>query len=182
MVYRPQTALVILLAIGLGACTPALEYPPPAQKIMPKGKDPLAGSNLAVVSEPSINTAIVSDVLGGDPGAMWRWTNQHPRIRVWIQPGVRVSFYAKFTVANDVLKKVGPQTVRMIVNDHVLDAKTYATEGEKIYTKPVPAEVLAGLSEIVVGMDVDPILIAESDKMKLGILLEAIGLTPVGRK
>ena len=182
MVYRPQTALLILLAMGLGACTPVLEYPPPAQKVMPTGEEPLAGTGMIVISEMRANTGVVSDVLGADPGNMWRWTNQHPRLRVWVHPSEALNFYVKFTIAGDVLKKVGPQTVRMIVNGQVLDTRTIGTEGEQIFTKRVPPEMLGTNNEVVAGLDIDPVLIASQDGMKLGVLLQEIGLKPAASR
>jgi hypothetical protein len=182
MVYRPQTLFLIAALAGLGGCTPALEYPPPTQKVMPTGEEPPGGTNTVVISDRNVNMAVVRDVLGGDPGSPWRWTNQHPRLRVWIQPGDRVNFYVRFTIAGDVVKKVGPQTIRMMVDEQVLDTKTFGTEGEQEYQKPVPPAMLGDRREIIVGMDIDPVFIAPADGMKLGVLLQEIGLKLAARR
>lgn len=180
MVHRPQTTVLALWVLALTACTPALEYPPPAQKVMPKGPDPLPGASLVHVGDALTDAAIVREVLGGEPGSSWRWTNQHPRLKIWFHPEQSSTFYLRFTVAGVVLKETGPLTIRMIVNDQVLDTRTFDKEREYEYSKPVPAAMLGSNDSAVVGFDIDPIYVSERDGMKLGVLLQDIGLKQAG--
>jgi hypothetical protein len=180
MVHRAQTLLLIALALGLAGCTPALEYPPPAQKAMPAGPEPLLGPTIARMSDLSVDAAIVKDVLKADPGATWRWTNQNPRVKVWFHPGEPQSFQLRFTLAGVVLKKIGALTIRMVVNGRTLDSQRFDREQEYEYSKPVPKAMLGVEDSAIVGLDIYPIYVSAGDGMKLGVLLEEIGLKPAG--
>ena len=147
---------------------------------MPSGPEPLLGPTLARMSDLSVDAAIVKDVLKADPGSAWRWTNQNPRVKVWFQPGEPQSFYLRFTLAGVILKKAGPLTIRMIVNDKPLDVLRFDKEQEYEYSRPVPASMLGAEDSAVVGLDIDPIYVSPGDAMKLGVLLEEIGLKPAG--
>lgn len=173
-----RTPLALLLA-SLAACTPHLEYPPPVQRVMPTGADPLPGANLLDLSDPSAQAGVLKDVLGVQAGATWRWTNQNPRFKVWLDPSQRWEFVCRFTVPGVVLKSVGPVTVRFIVNDKILDTRKYSRDEEYNVAKLVPAEIVGGAETAVVGLDIDPVYVAQADGMKLGVLLSQIGLAPL---
>jgi hypothetical protein len=180
MVHRPQTFLLIAVALGLVGCTPTLEFPPPAQKAMPAGPEPLLGPAIARMSDLSVDAAIVKDVLKADPGSAWRWTNQNPRLKVWFHTGERQNFHLRFTLAGVVLKKIGPVTIRMIVNGQALDSRRFDKEQEYEYSKPVPPAMLGAEDSAIVGLDIDPVYVSAGDGMKLGVLLQEIGLKPAG--
>jgi hypothetical protein len=182
MVHRPQKSVLALLVLALTACTPALEYPPPTQKTMPKGADPLPGPSLVHIGGPMVDSAIVRDVLGAEQSASWRWTNQHPRLKIWFHPGQPSLFYLRFTLAGVVLKQTGPVTLRMIVNDQVLDTRTFDKEREYVYSKPLPPGIAGSGDSAVVGLDIDPVYISERDGAKLGVLLQDIGFKQAGEQ
>ncbi len=148
--------------------------------MMPLGPDPLAGVSLVHVGDPKADAAIVSDVLGGEQGSSWRWTNQHPRFKVWFHAGKPAVFYLRFTLAGVILKQTGPLTIRMVVNDQVLETKIFDKEREFEYSKAVPAALLGSGDNAVVGLDIDPIYVSERDGMKLGVLLQDIGFKQAG--
>ena len=160
MVHRSQTLLLIPLALGLAGCGSTLEYPPPAQKVMPTGPEPLLGPNIARMSDLSVDAAVVKDVLKADPGSAWRWTNQHPRLKAWFHPGDPQNFYLRFTLAGVILKKIGPLTIRMIVNDHAFDARRFDKEQEYEYSKLVPAALLGPEDSAIVGFDRSDLCVA----------------------
>ena len=72
MVHCSQDQLIrpclFLLALVLAACTPALEYPTPPQKVMPPGPDPLPSGTLLDMGDGSGDAGILRDVLGAQAG------------------------------------------------------------------------------------------------------------------
>jgi hypothetical protein len=172
---RLRAGYPIIAALLVCACSPNFEVAPPPQKVMPRGNDPGYDSLLAEMSDGSADSYVVSDMLGRADGAEWRWTNQHPRFRMSPEPDMRWRFYATFTVPGVVLRRVGPVTVRFVLNDHVLATRTYKKDGGYKFEQLVPEGILAAKSPAVLGLDIDPVYIAEADGAKLGILLRAIG-------
>ncbi len=142
---------------------------------MPQGADPSVAIPLARISDPGVDAVIAGDVLPDRPGSPWRWTNQHPRVKLSLDSVDNQEFYARFTVAGAVLKEVGPVTVHMIVNDREIGVKRFDREGLVEYRHPVPASLLGDGNSVIAGLDIDPVLVSKRDGVKLGVLLEAIG-------
>lgn len=178
---RPAAALALALLCLLSttACTQDLEYPPPVQRVMPPGPEPLPASSLINMGDGTAGTGILKDVLGPQAGVNWRWTNQHPRFRVWFDPARRWEFVARFTVPGVVLKAVGPLTLRMTVNDRELDVRKLDHDQDYSYSKLVPPELLGSDDSAILGIDIDPIYVSKGDGMKLGVLIQEIGLAPL---
>ncbi len=149
---------------------------------MPSGPEPLPAASMLSMDGPSAQGAIIQDVLGPQAGVSWRWTNQHPRFRVWLDPRQKWDFVVRFTLPDAVLKAVGPVTLRMMVNDQQLDSRKYDHDREYAYSKSIPPEMLGSKDSAIIGIDIDPVYVAPADGMKLGILLEEIGLTPTPAK
>ena len=170
---------VIALATLSASCTRDLSFPPPPQKTMPGGTDPTSFVRMLEVKDPVFQRRVVADVLGVAPGSEWTWTNARPRFKmaVELEPW---DCKARFTVAKVVLDKVGPVTVSLIVNDHVLAQHTYKKDGVQELRAPVPLDVLKAADPPVIGLDIDPVYIAEMDGVKLGVLLESIGFKKAG--
>lgn len=183
MVHRAQTGFLILaLALMPAACTPSLEYPPPAQRRMPAGPEPAPFGSSVRMDEPTADTNIVQDVLGAEQGASWRWTNQHPRFRIWTTRVEGQTLYVKFTLPGVVLKETGPITIGFLVNDHVLATKSFGIEQRYQYSVPVPPAILKANEPAVVGLDLDRVYVSKTDGMKLGVLIEEIGFQAAGAK
>ena len=145
---------------------------------MPPGPEPLPAANLLEMGDPSAQSGILGDVLGPQSGVTWRWTNQHPRFRVWFDPTRRWDFVARFTVPGAVLNAVGPLTLRFLVNGRELEVRKFDKDQDYAVSKPVPAEILAGAETATLGFDVDPVLVSKGDGVKLGVLIQEIGLAP----
>ena len=139
----------------------------------------MTGVQTCALPISSAQAGILKDVLGAQVGVTWRWTNQNPRFKVWLDPSQRWEFVCRFTVPGVALKSVGPVTLRFIVNDKILDTRQYSRDEEYNVAKPVPAEMMGGGDTAVVGLDIDPVYVAQADGMKLGVLLSQIGLAPL---
>lgn len=171
--YR-RLACAVVLSLYTVACTPQIEYAPGTQKKMPEGVD-LAVPMLHM-SDPMVRSHTVQDVLVGEAGSQWFWTNQHPRFQLaWDEPETGWDFEAEFTVADVVLKQVGPVTVTFLLNDQPIGKERYPKDGTYKFHAPVKPEILRGHDKQAFGMDVDPVYIAPGDGAKLGLLLQSIG-------
>ena len=145
---------------------------------MPSGPEPLPAASMLNMGEPSAQSGILQDVLGPQAGVTWRWTNQHPRFRVWLDPHQKWDFVVRFTLPDAVLKAVGPVTLRMVVNDRQFDTRQYDHDQAYAYSKSIPPEMLGSKDSAIIGLDIDPVYVSPADGMKLGVLLEEIGLAP----
>lgn len=173
-----RLACLVVPALFTIACTPQLEYAPPAQKKMPEGVD--VEVPMLAMSDPAIRSHAVQDVLVGDAGSLWFWTNAHPRFQLdWSQGDSGWTFASEFTVADVVLKQVGAVTVTFILNNAVIGRERYAKDGTYKFEAPVKAEQLRGRDKLIFGMDVDPVYTAPGDGAKLGLLLQSIGFRKV---
>jgi hypothetical protein len=176
-----RRALIAVAAAAISAgCNRGISFAPPPQKKMPEGSDP----KLAVMllnAQDSFRNRAVADMLTADRGSNWVWTNQNPRFRIFVERDVW-ECVARFTVAKVVIDKVGPVTVSLVVNGRALATRTYAKDGEYELRAEVPQDVLKANAPDVFGLDINPVYIAETDGVKLGVLLEEIGFERAGKR
>jgi hypothetical protein len=137
-------------------------------------------SRLLRMNDPNLERRILADVGGGDPSSSWRWTHQHPRLKMSVEPEAWL-YHVGFTVPAVVLERVGPVTITFIVNDRVLARHRYTKDSHYELDIPVSDDILRLADPVVFGFDVDPVLIAEDDGEKLGVLLETIGFRKAPR-
>ena len=128
------------------------------------------------MSDPLIRQNAVQDVLVGDAGSLWFWTNQHPRFQLpWEESDTGWEFATSFTVPDVVLKQTGPVTVVFLLNDQKLGSERYSKDGNYEFRATVKPEWIRGRDKQVFGLDIDPVYIAPGDGAKLGVLLQSIG-------
>ncbi len=178
MVRRPQ-ALVFLTAF-LSACAPAPEFPPPPQKQMPVGDEPLPSATFIRMSGPAADAGIVQEIVQQQSASAWRWTNQHPRVKVWVHGAEGWNLHVKFTLPGVTLKQTGPITIRFGVNDHILATQVFGKEQQYEFVKAVPPEMLNPEQPNFIALDLDRVYVSPNDGVKLGILLQEIGLKRAG--
>jgi hypothetical protein len=172
-----------LAAIGacalLGSCTPVIEFAPPAQKQAPQGHEhvtPIVRNQL-LMEDSDANGFIDQDVEPASPGYVLRWTNAHPRFRLWPDGTAGREIRLRFQLLPETVSVTGPVTVSITVNSRKVAAPVFSVPGWCDYSHPVPDELLAGSRPALVGLDVSPVFTQKADGSKLGIYLYAIGLT-----
>ncbi len=147
---------------------------------MPAGEE-APPSRIINMPESGADIYIVADVLRGAPDAAWRWTNQHPRLQLKLDPAEGWILKAKFITPKVVLDRTGPLTVTFVVNGATVGTETYAADKANEFQVLVPPDVLKRQSPVVFGMDIDKAYLAE-DGVKLCLLLEEIGFEEVVAK
>lgn len=152
-------------------------YAPPAQR-KPPDPDVLIRSKLIVdMAEPSVERAIVKDILGREKGVPWRWTAQHPTVSIRLKSAANLKYFIDFALADAIFKETGPVSITYFVNDQVLDKVTYNTPGRKTFEKLIPAGMLRPMSENRLAAEIDKPKLNE-DGSRLGFILVQIGLRP----
>jgi hypothetical protein len=149
---------------------------------MPAGADPLPSATFIIMKNDNADMGIVQEILHEQPGSAWRWTNQHPRVKVWVNSVAGWSLYIKFTLPAVILKKTGPISIRFSINDHLLETRTFEKEQQYEFVKAVPEAILKPADPNFIALDLDRVYVSPKDGVKLGILLQEIGLTRAGDK
>jgi hypothetical protein len=130
---------------------------------------------MLMMSDGDVESRIVRDISGG-AGTPWRWTGQHPTVRLPGGAATDLKYVIDFTIADATFKETGPVTVAFYVNDHVLDRVRYAASGPQHFEKDVPRDWIVEGEETKIGAEIDKTYLAKDDNQRLGFILTSIGL------
>ena len=168
---------VVSIGLVLIGCAKAPESAPPEQRAAGQA----GAAAPAVIRESSIamnapeaDAAVMQDVLNRAGDTPWRWTNQHPRVRLFVGDTAGQKLRVEFTVADATFKQTGPISVTWVVNGKDLATVRYAEPGSQVFEKPVPPDMLRANSENIAGADIDKVFVSPSDGVKLGLILSRI--------
>lgn len=116
----------------------------------------------------------VRDIL--PPADGWSWTNRNPAVRVDAKGEGIARLRVDFAVAEATLSYTGPVTIAFLVNGNRLLTRRYDRPGEQHLIEAIPAGwVKAG--ENILSAEIDKVWTAPADGVKLGFLLNRIGLS-----
>lgn len=111
----------------------------------------------------------------------WRWTKGSFAVTLNVPPGGREKgawLVLKFVLADAVLDRLGSISIVANVNGTPIPKQTYATGGEHLYRKPVPASALQQ-EAVTVQFALDNFLKAgQVEDRELGVIAVMIGLEP----
>ena len=109
----------------------------------------------------------------------WRWTEKAFTVALKPPPfaaGQEVTIELTFSIAEASISRLGPLTLTATLNGSVLGSETYDQAGDCIFTKPVPAEVLAS-ETIEAAFELDKALPPTgSDLRELGVIAVSVAL------
>jgi hypothetical protein len=149
-------------------------YAPPAQRPSFENFTPYRVNRIVDMAEGDADTHIVRDISGGT--GSWRWTGQHPEVRVFMRTNQMLHCIVDFTIVEATLKETGPVTLSFFVNGHLLDKTTYASSGQRHLDKPVPPEWVEKEKDALIGGEIDKVWVSPSDGVALGFILTRMGL------
>lgn len=137
-------------------------------------------SSMVNMADPSTATQLVSGFHAVEQNA-WRWTMK--KFSVVLKPpagsektGATLRF--RMFVSDDQIKRLSPLTLSADIDGHPLDPELLAKEGEVIYSRPVPPELLQGNS-VKVNFALSNAREPDSaDGRQLGVVAMLIGLQP----
>ena len=139
---------------------------------MPPGDDPPIVRPLLKLSDPDADGFILDGLTRSAPGEPSRWIVQHARFRLWPEKNVLYTFALHLQVAEQIRKAVGPQTITITLNSHVLDTPRFDHDQQYEYRHSVAPNLIT--RPVVVGVDVNPVW-TTPDGNKLGVLVTSIG-------
>jgi hypothetical protein len=151
-------------------------FAPPVQRQRLEDFRPYKMSAIVDMSDEDAKTHFVQD-LTSNATATWRWTGQHPVLRVRMRSAENVRYTIDFAIAEATLLKTGPVTVSFLVNGMELGHVRYEHSGVQHFEKPVPAGWVAAGQDVTVGADIDKPWTPPDGGPQLGIILMRIGLT-----
>ena len=113
-------------------------------------------------------------ILPAEQGAQWAWTTARPRLRFRIEESDRWLFCLHFAAAGQVLRAVGPQTIKIAING-VAFGVVNATEAREYDVRlPIDSRTLRPGEMNDVELNIVPVYIA-ADGVPLGVLLHSVG-------
>jgi len=143
---------------------------------------------------PEVSAELLSDVQVADPRAFeqlvggfyeveanaWRWTS--PKFVVVLRPpegsgkdGARLEL--DFVLPDNHVERLGPVTLRAVVNGYALPSETFTTRGPHVYAHGVPADVLRATA-VAVEFASDKALPPEGDDSReMAVVANRIALT-----
>ena len=172
-------ALVCLVVLLLSSC-PSNE---PELFTVPGGT-----SEAAVEPAEFLSTVHLADPRGApqllkgfhtvEQGA-WRWTEKVFAVALKpppAEPGQNVNVELTFSIAVASVRRLGPLTLTATLNGSPAGSETYAQAGDYIFTKPVPADVLAS-EAIEAAFELDKVLPPTGpDVRELGVIAVSVAL------
>jgi len=149
-------------------------YAPPEQRQPIENFAPYRVSRVIDMADDDADDSIVHDVLR--TGGTWRWTGEHPELRVFMRTNQGLHYIVDLTIAGATFKDTGPVTVSFFVNGHFLDKATFSAPGPQHFDEPVPEDWVEARKDAIVGAEIDKPWISPGDGAALGFILNRIGL------
>ncbi len=151
-------------------------FAPPVQRQPLEDFRPYRMSAIVDMSDEDAQTHFVQD-LTSNATPTWRWTGEHPAVRVRMRSAGNLRYTVDFAIAEVMLLKTGPLTVSFLVDGRVLDRVRYDHDGVQHFEKAVPDGWVTAGQDVTVGADIDKPWIPPEGGPKRGIILMRIGLT-----
>lgn len=165
-----------MLCLLATSCTPVPQwYPVSYQRVLTVGADPAGLGEYFSFGQRAAQEYVVAEVLEGSPNDVWRWTNQNPTLRFFLLEPEGWEFQVNFTLAESTWKSTGPVGLRVLLNGEVLGTAAGLGQGRHEKRWAVPSALIKPKAENIVRLELDKVLVAEGDGVKLGMILEAAG-------
>lgn len=169
-----RVSAAILAAVVLSACRDVPAYPVPEQS--PSFEDfTVRTTRIVDLARPGAGLHVLRDIIG-DSSLPWRWTLQHPAVKIKIGFARDYQYVVDFTIPEVTFKDTGPVAIAFTINGRVLDRVRYDAPGPKHFAKPVPPDWIEPHGDLVAGADIDKVWVSKADGARLGFILSRMGL------
>lgn len=130
-----------------------------------------------VLSDPSSARQLLSGFYALDANP-WRWTAHQFTVLLRTPPAKSAAsrMEVKLYLSPDQIRKLGPITLRAVVNGFALQPQTFTSPGLYTYSSPVPPEALVHESAIAKFSFDKSLLPSQADGRILGAVVTAVGL------
>ncbi len=165
-------ALILILGWACGCNSGKQFHPLPAQVVAISDQDPGGLPRRVSFGDTDANDYIVDGINGGDA---FRWTREHPQVRLLRPAGPDCTFYMKFRLAERTMEDTGPVTIQVKMNGRQFKSYRYEAAGVYLIEDPCPVseESIPGPTLIEAGST--PMWTSPDDGAKLGYLIQEIG-------
>lgn len=171
---RPAALLVALLF--LCACSRDSAYLPiPPQSPRIDAPDPPAVPCFVSMSETRADRFIVRGIPLGLGSGVSRWTADRAAVRCKLPAAGPWNIAMDFNATGITMRETGPITLTFTVNGREVGRMRCEQPGAYQFRAPLPADLAASETELVLEAAIDPPWIAPEDGNKLGVLVSAIG-------
>jgi hypothetical protein len=170
---RVVIALAFLLLAG---CVRAPEsYPPPIQRKSLPDLEESAPGMLANMSDANAGAHFVRDISPGLEGGRWRWTNQRPELKFFIESINGLKLVWDFSIAEVTFKETGPVTVSFYVNGKAVGQVPCPKAGDYKFEQPVRPDLLRANEYNTIAAEADKLWVSHTDGVKLGFTMTRAG-------
>ena len=176
---RMKRAAAALVCVLLAGCVNMEEsYRPPIRR------QPMAGligePELSAVrmNDPQAAAYFVRDIDTQLIGGLWRWTAQHPQLRLRAPAKPPLKLKVEYSVAEVLFKETGPVTVSFVVGGKKLGEARCDAPGLRKFEKEIPPDLLSPGEPVEVVMDVDKVFRTPDTGRLYGIQLIRVALEP----
>jgi len=172
---KPFGWAVLIVALGLAGSSCRQPETVPLENLPEQESQELA--SVIHMADPKAAPQLKSGFHNVEQNA-WRWTERH--FAVVLRPpaggasrGARLNL--RFSIPAPVIEKLGAVTLSAAIGGVSLGPETYSRSGEYIYTRDVPASLLAG-DAVTVEFDLDKALPpGNTDQRELGVVASSVG-------
>jgi len=171
---RVVIGLAFLLLAG---CVRAPEsYPPPIQRkpLLPDVEESAPGM-LVNMSDANAGAHFVRDISPGLEGGRWRWTNQRPELKFFLESTKGLNLVWDFSVAEVTFRETGPVTVSFFVNGQPVGRVPCPKPGDYTFEQPVRQGLLRANEDNTIAAQADKLFVSRTDGVKLGFTMTRAG-------
>jgi hypothetical protein len=169
-------AVIALAFLLLAGCVRAPEsYPPPIQRQPLPDLEESASGMLVNMSDPNAGAYFVRDISPGLEGGRWRWTNQRPELKFFLESTKGLKLVWDFSVAEVTFKETGPVTVSFYVNGRPVGRLPCPKPGDYKFEQPVRQELLRANEYNTIAAQADKLWVSQTDGVKLGFTMTRAG-------
>jgi hypothetical protein len=160
-----------LVGCGYGS-RESKELPP---QYADRGELPSSTPPFVEMSHPGAPSTIVKDVSATVEAGTWRWTGEHPTLKVRIPDTQGWRLLVRYAVSDVTFKETGPVKITYALNGKDLQTEMVKAPGDRVFNQPVPAAML-NQGENIISIHVHNPWTSPTDGAKLGLILTGAGL------
>jgi hypothetical protein len=170
---RVVIALAFLLLAGCARAPDS--YPPPTQRKPLPNLEESASGRLVNMSDADAGAHFVRDISPGLEGGRWRWTNQRPELKFFLESTKGWKLVWDFSVAEVTFRETGPVTVSFYVNGRPVGRLPCPKPGDYEFEQSVRQDLLRANEYNTIAAQADKLWVSQTDGVKLGFTMTRAG-------
>ncbi|MDP2996683.1 MAG: hypothetical protein Q8N47_04285 [Bryobacterales bacterium] len=170
---RVASVLAFLLLAG---CVRAPDsYPPPIQRKPLSDLAESASGMLVNMGDANASAYFVRDISPGLEGGRWRWANQRPELKVFLESAKGLKLVWDFSVTEVTFRETGPVTVSFFVNGQPVGRLPCPKPGDYKFEQPVRQDLVRANEYNMIAAQADKLWVSPADGAKLSFTMTRAG-------